>query len=691
MEICETFEEKGRVFEAFSRALVRESHNLMQRSDMVWQQLYNRLQWEDEPVPSVLQPEYERRTAPGATPWLRTRTPLRESAEPIRTLVGRNGGVLCCVFTPNGRHLVSGGEGGTVQVWDLLGGKQISVLHGHDGPVRDCTVIANGTVVVTVGMDGTLRPWAVNMPTGLGILLAVDGSLLACASSPWEGEVYAGGLEGILHAVALPQKDVATDCRTHRFSSEGGVGISAIAVSPDGSIVVCGHGDGAVSLWNPRASNPSRTAVLGYHRDIVFSATFSPDGTRVVTGDGVGVLRVWNRITQSLVTEVQAHQGVVNDVTISPDGRFIVSVSDDRSLKVWEFPTAMEVATFEGHYRPATCCGISPTMGLLASGSDDGNIQLWQFGPKLDKASRRIDGHTRWAVASAFSADGTLLVTGSRDGDMIVWDARTGEATGSLGPQPDLEWCELSPDGNHVVSCGDGVTLWDVTSGRRRAILWWSPPVLWCGFSPNGEIVAGLDAQGKRVWDITEPDPPFLSWADGTPPECDKEHGVDGPDFRLMCCRCAFSPFGSRIATPGPNGTVLVWEIDADRPRVLGKHNGEVTACAWDPEGQLVASAGEDKVIRLWNVRERTPSGTLEGHTNWVNHLGFLDRGLLVSASSDGTLRLWDTGARNLLCCHMVIGNVFISCATHPDHRWLCVTDIAGNVTLLTLEWCKIT
>jgi hypothetical protein len=37
--------------EAFERAIDREPHNLQQRPDLLWQQLYNRLQWEHGRAP----------------------------------------------------------------------------------------------------------------------------------------------------------------------------------------------------------------------------------------------------------------------------------------------------------------------------------------------------------------------------------------------------------------------------------------------------------------------------------------------------------------------------------------------------------------------------------------------------------------------------------------------------------------
>lgn len=678
------------VLDAFEAAIRREAHNLQAHPDLLWQQLYNRLQWEAEPVLGVLEPDFKRRSAPGSPPWLRTRVRVRESGALRRTLAGHRDAVTCCAFTPDGRRFVSGGNDGTVRVWDPADGRQISVLRGHDGRVSDCAVMADSTIAVTTGFDGTLRAWRIDTGAALGVLLATGGPLLACAAGPGGGEVLAGGIAGSLHAVSVPWENRAAGVGTCRSSLERGPGISAVAVSPDGTGVACGHGDGSVSSWDLHSLSPRQTGVLGVHPDVVFTACFTPDGATLVTGDGVGVVRLWDWAARSLVREVLAHRGVVNQCVAFPSGGVFASVGDDTNVRLASVRADHPATVLTGHFRPATCCAVSPSAELLATGSDDGTIRLWEPGVVSGEHADRAAGHDRWVVASSFSADGSRLLTGSRDGDMIVWDSATGEILGSLGPEPGLEWCAMSPDGRSVISVGDGTTLWDVSSGCGEAALAWKPPVRWCGFSPDGEVLAGLDAQGKRMWDLTEPDPPFVTRTHRMASSIDKSRRTAGPDFDFTPVRCAFAPFGSEIATPGPNGTVLVWEIDADRPRVLGRHDGQVATCAWDPGGRVVASAGQDRVVRLWNVRDRTPSGTLQGHAGWVNDLAFLDQGLLASASSDGTIRLWDTDAGKQLCCYPAPGNVFLSCAAHPGRGWLCATDIAGEVVWLTLEFVRL-
>ena len=76
------------VLTAFRRSLSKERHNLLERPDILWQQMYNRLQWadgddKDGPVESVIEPEFEKRTAPGAGAWMHNKCRTRESEELI--------------------------------------------------------------------------------------------------------------------------------------------------------------------------------------------------------------------------------------------------------------------------------------------------------------------------------------------------------------------------------------------------------------------------------------------------------------------------------------------------------------------------------------------------------------------------------------------------------------------------------
>src|SRR6266576_4879663 len=104
------------VLEAIDRAIGREAHNLSRWPDLVWQQLSNRLQWEDA-VSAFLASEQERLNTPRTSPWLKTRTPYRESRELLRDLVGHTGEVRACAVAPDGSFVLSGSADKTLKLW----------------------------------------------------------------------------------------------------------------------------------------------------------------------------------------------------------------------------------------------------------------------------------------------------------------------------------------------------------------------------------------------------------------------------------------------------------------------------------------------------------------------------------------------------------------------------------------------
>ena len=57
--------ERRTTLELVARALGREAHVLADNPSLVWQQLHNRLQWEDDPVASRVAAERVARSRPG--------------------------------------------------------------------------------------------------------------------------------------------------------------------------------------------------------------------------------------------------------------------------------------------------------------------------------------------------------------------------------------------------------------------------------------------------------------------------------------------------------------------------------------------------------------------------------------------------------------------------------------------------
>ena len=78
--------------------------------------------------------------------------------------------------------------------------------------------------------------------------------------------------------------------------------------------------------------------------------------------------------------------------------------------------------------------------------------------------------------------------------------------------------------------------------------------------------------------------------------------------------------------------------------KFLSSHQREVYSVAFSRDGTTLASASSDGTVILWDVAEGTPRGKLlEGHQGPVYSVAFSRDGTtLASASSDGTVILWD-------------------------------------------------
>jgi WD40 repeat protein len=109
-----------------------------------------------------------------------------------------------------------------------------------------------------------------------------------------------------------------------------------------------------------------------------------------------------------------------------------------------------------------------------------------------------------------------------------------------------------------------------------------------------------------------------------------------------------FSKDGFFFLSTSVDRAVRIWEITDREIPLLAEHTGMVEAVAVSPDGKLIASGGTDKSIKIWNREQGVEVMTLNGHTEPIHALAFMDDKTLVSAAGDArsnrdnSIRLWD-------------------------------------------------
>jgi len=99
----------------------------------------------------------------------------------------------------------------------------------------------------------------------------------------------------------------------------------------------------------------------------------------------------------------------------------------------------------------------------------------------------------------------------------------------------------------------------------------------------------------------------------------------------------------------------------------------------------MIVSASRDNTLKLWDAATGADIRTLTGHTNGVTSAAFSPDGrMIVSASVDGALKVWD--AENGVCLATFYADApLMTCAWSPDGVHLVAGGEVGG--MYWLRW----
>ncbi len=203
----------------------------------------------------------------------------------------------------------------------------------------------------------------------------------------------------------------------HRFTGLT-TPILGLAFSPDKETLAASVGSGRIILWN---LNTGERDELTNVINSVQSLSYNADGSRLAAAMGTSV-RIWEVNESSWALLDHRFNDFVSVVAWSPNGNFLAAAGLDRQVVVWQEPLGEPYAIHQDHTRDVLSISWSVDNQTLASGSQDGTVIVWNVVSGAKRTVRDLHpGGTITAVT--FSSDGTILATGSNDNSVVLVDA----------------------------------------------------------------------------------------------------------------------------------------------------------------------------------------------------------------------------------------------------------------------------
>jgi WD40 repeat protein/serine/threonine protein kinase len=548
-----------------------------------------------------------------------------------RTLRGHTGAIWGLAFSPDGRRVVSAGNGdGTVKIWDVGTGELIGSLAGPMDGVVCVAYSPDGRRIASAdGSHATVRLWDAASGALFRTLRGHGDQVVSVVFSPDSSRCASAGSD---ETIKIWDAETGRELRTLRGHSRG---INRLAYSADGQRLASASHDGTVKLWD--AENGVEIRTLNAHPNGAWGVALSSDGRRVATSGNDKIVRIWDAESGQELLALSGHGGTVHTVAFSPDGRRLASSSIDGTARLWDASSGQALQTLVGHAGVVHFVTFSPDGRRVASCGTEGTVRLWDV--VSDQDALTLPWHSGVVNSVTYSPDGRRVASAGLDKTVRVWDADTGRQVLVLrGHTATIYGVAFSPDSRRVASASldSSVRLWDTESGQEvRTLRGHFGAIYGVAFSPDGRRLASA-GQDKTVklWDM------------------DDDHVVKtlrGHTDRVI--GLAYSPDGRTLASTGADGTVRLWDAETgDELRTLRGHWGVVSSVSFSPDGQRLASAGRiDGTVRLWNAKSGIEIKALRGTAATVSDVAYSPDGRRIAAAGGGIVRLWNTDTGQLV------------------------------------------
>ncbi|KAL8606486.1 hypothetical protein ACOMHN_037717 [Nucella lapillus] len=401
----------------------------------------------------------------------------------------------------------------------------------------------------------------------------------------------------------------------------------------------------------------SRSETLPIEGHLNFTAiAISPNGALMILVNEEGEALLCSLMSRSVIGTYHFHNKV-NHISFSPDGKKF-AVTRDTVVLMFHAPGKARVfnpfllyRTFFGAFDETMCVDWSSDSKLIVVGSKDMNTRVFAVEPYENLVVHSMGGHVDAVVCAFFEHNSMNVYSASKRGHLCVWECN--QNTGDLVPKKPKEEKKRMEAGEDDEDEDRRIVEEDQEPDEENGVV-----------RVRYKKIKRHVFKGAKGGDAVSPDltscayhkPSHIlvsGFANGTfmiheMPHFNLIHSLtiaeDGGVERSITS-AAINSQGDLIALGcGQLGQLLVWEWQSQQQVLKQQAHFNNTAClAYAPNGQTLASGGDDGKVKVWDTASGFCFVTFDHHTGKVTGITFTQNGkAILSSSLDGTVRAFD-------------------------------------------------